>query len=255
MADVATNFDALTRFLETALKTDGGKGALYLRLEAALTEAIESGLIADGGAMPSERVLTEGLGISRVTVRAALERLAQHGVLLRRQGARTIVRRRMEKAPDLSSFTADMKARGRAPSNLWLARDIRPAELSESMALGLAPGAPVAHLARVRLADGIAIALEQAAIPAGFLPDPGSVELSLYERLMREGLAPHYGFQRVRALLATPDDAAHLGLAPGAPILAFERRTFLADGRALEFTRTRYSGAAYEYVSPISVQK
>jgi GntR family transcriptional regulator len=254
MSGATTNADALNAVLRRAMTGEADQGALYLRLAAALSDAIDAGLLADGAPMPSERSLTEALGLSRVTVRAALERLVERGLVLRRQGARSVVRNRLVKTPELASFTEEMQARGRVASNLWIDRSLAPADLFESMALGLEPGALVARLTRVRLADGLAVAIEDAAVPASILPDPEAVEASLYALLRARGYVSHHGFQRVRAVLATEADAERLGLPPGAPILAFERRTFLADGRALEVTRTRYSGAAYEFVMQLSAE-
>lgn len=253
MTGTVGNTDALMAMLRRAMEGEAGQGALYLRLAAALSRAIAAGLLADGAALPSERGLVDGLGLSRVTVRAALDRLDAQGLVQRRQGARSVVRSRVEKTPELASFSEEMQARGRVPSSLWIARTRAPAELFESMALGLEPGAEVARLSRVRLADDVPVAVEVAAVPASLLPDPEAVGASLYALLRARGHVPHHGFQRVRAELASAEDAARLGLVPGAPVLAFERRAFLADGRALEVTRTRYSGAAYEFSTRLNL--
>jgi len=247
--------DDLLTFLRDAMAGAEQGLPLYQRLADALEFAVTSGILADGAPLPSERLLQEALQLSRVTVRGALDRLAEAGLVQRRQGARSLVRGRMEKTPALIGFSEEMRARGLTPSSKWIAREKSPATAIEAMALGLEPGALVARLTRLRLADGLPIAVEDAALPADLLPDPGRIGASLYDFLTLRGLAPHHGVQRIRAAMATPEEAAALGLTAGAPLLSIERRCFLADGRPLEFTRTRYSGATYEFVSQLTLPR
>ena len=85
-------------FLQSALaRKDAGATVLYRKLETAIRAAITDGLLVDGASLPGERELAEGLDLSRVTVRKALEALVGEGVLVRRHGARTSVATRIEK--------------------------------------------------------------------------------------------------------------------------------------------------------------
>ncbi|MFO1209128.1 MAG: GntR family transcriptional regulator [Amaricoccus sp.] len=223
-------------------------GALqYRRLRLALDRAIAG---SEGGAvLPGERVIAEALSVSRVTVRRALALLEADGVVSRRQGARTEVSARVEKAlPALTGFSEDLRARGLEPGCIWLWRQVVRASPAEAMALALGAEATVLRMRRVRTADGAPIAIEQAAVPTDFLPSPDLVGDSLYEALAARGFQPQRALQRMRAEAATAAEARLLRCAEGAPILFTERRCFLADDRPVEHCETRYRGDVYEFL-------
>ncbi|MEE2740372.1 MAG: GntR family transcriptional regulator, partial [Pseudomonadota bacterium] len=97
---------------------------LYLQLARNLRDHIDSGGISPGNALPSERDLSEMAGISRVTVRKAIEQLIEEGVLFRKQGSGTFVARRIEApASVLSSFTHDARSRGEDPGVIWMMKN------------------------------------------------------------------------------------------------------------------------------------
>ena len=204
---------------------------------------------ARGAVLPGERELGEQVGVSRTSVRKAMEDLVAEGVLIRRQGARTAVAGRLEKPlSTLTSFSEDMRARGLVPGMVWLGREVGRASATEAVALDVAPGAPVVRLRRLRTGDGTPMAIEYAVVPAACLPDPDEVKSSLYEAFDRRGLRPARALQRLRAAVASAEDARLLNLDIGAPLLVAERRCFLADGRPVEFTQTRYAGETYDFV-------
>jgi GntR family transcriptional regulator len=106
---------------------------------------------------------------------------------------------------------------------------------------------------RLRTANGAPMALELAAIPAVYLPDPEAVEGSLYDALRARGYAPFRALQRLTAVRLTADQAAQLGLAEGAAALYVERRTMLEEGTPLEFVRSQYRGDAYDFIVELSL--
>jgi len=225
---------------------------LYLQLKAALEERIRTGALSPGQALPSERRLAEMLGVSRLTVRRALDELVAGGVLTRRQGSGTYVTPRVEQPLSvLSGFSEDMRARGMVPGSRWVKRERGQASPTEAMTLSLAPGEPVVRLLRVRTADGRPMAVEHAVIPARFLPDPGAVGESLYATLKGQGLLPARALERIRAVAATERVAELLGVGPGTPVLYIERVSYLSDGTPLEFTRSHYRGDRYDFVAEL----
>ena len=227
---------------------------MYRRLSDGLNEAVSSGIITESARLPSERALSIHLGISRVTVRRALDEMASDGLIRRRQGARATVVPRLEKALSaLRGFSDELRARGVEPGQRWISRRTAIPTPSEAMALGLAPTDSVVRLVRVRLADGIPIAIERAAIPQAFLPSGDLVGDSLYHALADCGVPPVRGVQRIRAGLMSKIDADLLDSTPGAPLLIIERRCFLADGRAVEFAETRYSGEKYDFLTELGI--
>jgi GntR family transcriptional regulator len=232
---------------------DQGRGPLYRRLEERLRHAIESGALKPDQALPPERDLSEDLGVSRITLRKALDGLVGGGLLTRRQGAGTFVSGRVEKSfSKLTSFSEDMAARGRTSRSEWLARAEGTVTPDESLMLGLSPGTPVYRFHRIRFADDFAMALEYSTIPGFALPSPTVVRGSLYEALNAAGNRPVRALQRLRAVLFDAQKAQLMGVEPGAPGLLIERRGFLEDGRAVEMTQSWYRGDAYDFVAELN---
>ncbi|MDI7775572.1 GntR family transcriptional regulator [Asticcacaulis sp. EMRT-3] len=226
---------------------------LYMQLQKILRDAIISRLINPEAAIPAERDLAEEFGVSRLTVRKAVDGLVSEGLITRRRGAGTFVAARIEKSfSKLSSFSEDMISRGRKPHSEWLARSAGAVTPEESLSLGLSPGSLVYRFQRLRYADGLTMALEYSTIPAYCLPSIESVGESLYGALEAAGHRPVRALQRLRAIAFSHDQAHSLGIKPGDPGLFIERRGFLADGRAAEFTHSWYRGDAYDVVAELN---
>ena len=228
---------------------------LYLQVARHLRGLIARGVLRPEAPLPAERELAEKLNVSRVTLRKALQELAGDGLIDQRPRAGTYIRRiHVEQALSvLTGFTEDMQSRGLDPASRWLSRTTGPATPEETMALGLAASDTVSRLWRVRMADGSPIALELAAVPCRFLPDPLSVTGSLYDTLRRLGHPPHRALQRLSAIVLNPQQAEMLNAPAGAPALYIERRTFLANGCPLEFVRSQYRGDAYDVVVELNL--
>ena len=222
---------------------------LYRRLEDAMKQAVASSQIKRGAAIPSERVLSEALCVSRVTVRKAIDGLVSEGLLDRRQGAKTVVSSRLEKSlATMTSFSEDMRSRGMEPGCVWISREISRPSPAEMMALGISSSERVARLKRLRTADGTPIAIEIATLPARFVPNPQAVKDSLYEYLEAAGALPVRALQRMQAKPASEEERLLLGTPEDASLLVMERRCFLGSGEIVEFTRTKYRGDVYDFV-------
>ena len=233
----------------------GDNTPLYLQLAKNLRAHINDGGIDPGNALPSERDLSEMTGMSRVTIRKAIAKLIEEGLLFRRQGSGTYVAPRIE-APGsaLRSFSDDARRRGENPGVIWMFKTHATATEEEALALEIAPGARVARLGRVRLLDGEPLAIEHAVVPAHCLPDLEALTGSLYAALTAAGFGPVTGTQRIRASLATPTEAGIFSVAQYAEILRIERLTRAADGTPVEFTRSAYRGDRYDFVSHLKCE-
>lgn len=248
----AAQGDPLLERLSTSLSEGDDHSPIYMRLAMALADAIDTGQLGHGRSLPGERLLAERLHISRVSVRRAIAELESDGRVSRRHGARTVVQTRVRKSlPNLTGFSADIRARGMEPSFSWLFRGAVVGTMQETMALGLPVQSEVMRLIRVRRADGIPIALERAVVPISILPDAMLVTHSLYETLASLNASPHHGFQRIRADVMSATEAELLQAAPATPMLVADRRCFLEDGRAVEFTETRYNGKVYDFIADL----
>jgi GntR family transcriptional regulator len=227
---------------------------LYLQLQKRLREAIATDAVDAEAAIPTERDLASELDISRITVRKAIDGLVSEGLLTRRRGAGTFVTgARVEKSfSKLSSFSEDMLSRGRQPSSVWVNKAASAVNPDEALSLGLSPGSLVYRFHRIRFADDVPMAIEQSAIPGYCLPSLQVVNDSLYDALSRSGYRPIRALQRLRAVAFTPAQAEALKVKAGEPGLFIERRGFLSDGRAAEFTQSWYRGDAYDFVAELS---
>ncbi|VWX46714.1 GntR family transcriptional regulator [Novosphingobium sp. 9U] len=234
---------------------DGGRGSLYAKLRDALRDAIDRGVLKPQEALPAERDMAQDFGISRITVRKALDSLVADGLLTRRQGAGTFVAGRVEKQfSKLSSFSEDMAARGRSVRSEWLHQAEGAVTPDEALMLGLSPGSAVYRFNRIRYADELPMALEHAVIPGFALSGLDVVGRSLYAALQDAGMRPVRALQRLRAVSFDADQAKLLGIEPGAPGLFIERRGFLDDGRAVEATQSWYRGDAYDFVAELNTR-
>ncbi len=230
---------------------DPGSGPLYLQLQRRIADAIASGRLAPGDSLPAERDMAAMTGLSRVTVRNAIQALVTSGQLVQRRGSGTFVQQKVERLEQalslLTSFTEDMARRGRTVDSHWMSRRIDAPAPEEVMALGLGADDRVARLERVRRSDGVPLAIERASIPASVLPAPEAVEGSLYLALEQRGMRPVRAVQRISAANLGPRDAELLGVTPGVAGLRIERIGYLASGRVVEFTRSLYRGDAYDF--------
>lgn len=244
--------DALITAVRVSLASTPDKQPLYRRLARALLGVMTEGVVGGGKAMPSERHLSQALGISRVTVRRALDLLEREGRVHRQQGAQTRVVDRVQKVlSTITGFSEELSARGSSAGHRWISRKTVLPTPSEALALGLSAADLVVRLVRIRTADGRPLAIERATIPQSILPSGDLVEDSLYSALRALGTAPVKGAQRIRAGLMSQVEADLLEAEVGAALLIVERRCYLADGRAVEFTETRYNGALYDFFTDL----
>jgi GntR family transcriptional regulator len=202
----------------------------YAAIVAELEQAIADGKLEPGDRLPAERALAEAHGVSRMTVRRALESLESRGLLRRtigRSGGSFVARPKLER--DLGTFSG----------------------LSEQLARqGVAAGARVVstrladdgvEIVRVRLADGEPFALERSIFPARFA---FLLELdltgSLYELLGDD--APVRAVERIEPVLAGDDEAAALRVRPGAPLMLVDRLAYDDAGELVETARDVFRG-------------
>ncbi len=234
--------DELVELFRTRM-TAQPKGLRSAVVAKIIEEAVRSGHLVPGEMLPAERLLCEVFDVSRTTLRRALAFLEEAGVIDRRLGAGTFVSPRVmaPKAP-LMGFTQDTESRGMRPHSIILNSRRGLVQPDESFNLGLAPGARVLRLERLRFADQNPVSIESSVIPVDAIPAEYDGSTSLYAAMTTVGAQPVKIVQRYGASLATEEQAGHLGVAPGDPLLILQRLGFSGQGRAVEFTRTHFRG-------------
>ncbi|RIQ10832.1 GntR family transcriptional regulator [Jiangella rhizosphaerae] len=224
------------------------------RVRSHLERLIDDGL-QPHDKLPTERQLADELGVSRMTVRHALNALEADRRVYRVHGSGTFVAEpTIDKTIRLTSFTEDMIERGMKPGTRVIDVGTEYAGATVGSKLNLSPAATVVRIRRVRLADGAPVCLETVHLDAARVEGLLDRELSgsLYELL-----ASHYGTivskaeQRIAATVLEPGDAELLDVAPFSAALVVERRTTDQHLRPVEFTRSLYRADRYSFLIDI----
>ncbi|MFE7706543.1 GntR family transcriptional regulator [Streptomyces sp. NPDC057486] len=223
---------------------------LYYQLSQQLEAAIEKGRLAPGSLLGNEIELAARLGLSRPTVRQAIQSLVDKGLMVRRRGVGTqVVHSQVRRPLELSSLYDDLEAAGQHPTTCVLRNTVEPAPAATAAALGLPEGTEVHLVERLRSAHGEPMALLRNHLPAG-LVDLSTERLEatgLYRMLRAAGVTLHSARQTVGARLATAEEAAQLAEPEGAALLTMERTTYDDTGRAVEFGSHIYRASRYAF--------
>ncbi|MFF0517786.1 GntR family transcriptional regulator [Actinomadura nitritigenes] len=202
-----------------------------------------------GDALPSERRLVDELGVSRPTLRQAVDGLVAEGLLERRHGSGTYVAEPRIAVPlTMTSFTEDMIRRGMKPGGRVLSFRTETAGARIGRRLALPPTEEVFTIRRLRLADGAAMAIETLYLPRALMPGLRRDVLegrSFYDLLRGAGIVIASGTETIEPTVTTPDEAAELDVPAHTPAFLFERVTRDEDGRPLEYVRSLYRGDRY----------
>ena len=228
--------------------TDGTYQPQYRQIEQSLRERIAT--LRPGERLPSDADLCAEFGVSRMTARNAMERLAADGLIRREPGRGSFVatpptHRRTNR---LMTFTQEMRRAGRIPSSSILTQAIRPSSTAEAANLGIPIHQPVVHLRRLRLADGEPIALETTVLIGACADAVMTADLtqeSLHETLGRAGIVLSRGSGTIVAAAASAEEARLLGIRTGDPLLVERRVIRDAHGRRTESTESAYPADRY----------
>ncbi|WP_031248305.1 GntR family transcriptional regulator [Mesorhizobium sp. LNHC229A00] len=236
-----------------------GTGPLYRRLRLCLEKAILSGKFNHGDALIPERVLASHAGVSRVTVRKAIESLVNEGLLVRRRGAGTFVECVRSNVGDLlcrSAQLVDASPRQCANSRVqWLERGLFQPTSDEIITLGLSAHSRVARLTCLHFSNDEPLAVERSSVSADIIPEPLRVNSSVHDWLRGTNARPVRAIQRLTIGSIKEPDARWLGLIPPAAGLSVERVAYLSSGRAIEFTRSVFRGDGHGFVSEFEFSK
>ena len=208
-----------------------------------------------GTAIPSERQLSADLGVSRLTVRAALGDLAREGYLVRRRGSGTYVQHpKISQELTMTSFSEDMRRRGMTPGSRTLSMTTQHAGARLGRFLNASPGDEIVVVKRLRLADGETMAIETLHIPNALVPGLSSKSLtgSFYD-LLRDGygITIASGTQSIEPTVTNDEESSALGVPLHSPAFLFERTSRDASGRTVEFVQSIYRGDRYRIVTEL----
>ena len=224
----------------------------YMQVMNYYIPLIKSGKLKEGEKMPTEEEICELFNISRITVRRALDGLQQGGYIYKQQGRGSFVM--MKKAGfqlnHLKGFTEEMKMLGKEPSSEIISFDTVAPSQKVAEILNIDVHQKIYLLERLRLADGVPIAIERVHLPFYRFPTLGTVNLqeSLYEILHYQyGCESFKGMQEIRAGLASDEEAKRLQVERGCAVLHIHRTTYEQDGMAYEYVESTYRGDLYQF--------
>lgn len=224
---------------------------LYFQIAENLKRSIEDGTLQPGDRLDNELDLTERLGVSRPTVRQAVQRLVEQGLVIRKRGLGTLVQPpRILRSVALTSLYDDLLASHRQPETTVLSVTEAEADAEVAAALALSPGTTVLFVERVRLADGAPLALMHNFLPVGVLdsePEETLSKMGLYDLLRRRGIQLHAGEQVIGARQATAREARLLQAPRSATVLTMVRTSSDGAGKPVEHGRHVYLAERYSF--------
>ena len=222
---------------------------LYFQVSRQIEAAIDSGDLAPGDRLENEISLADRWGLSRPTMRRAIQELVDRGLLVRRRGIGTqVVHGRVKRPMDLTSLFDDLARSGQRPATRVLAREVVGAPAAVAERLGVPADADVLRLERLRSARDEPLAVLRNWMPVDLAPALTATALEargLYELMRGTGVHLRIATQRITARGATAPEARLLGVRKGAPVLTMERVAYDGSGRAVELGEHAYRAETY----------
>jgi DNA-binding GntR family transcriptional regulator len=222
---------------------------LYFQLAQAIEGAISGGDLPAGSRLENEILLAQRYGLSRPTVRRAVQELVDKGLLVRKRGVGTqVIQPHVRRSVELTSLYEDLSRAGENPTTVVLSLQRIPATVEAAAELDITEGDEVVELRRLRRSHGEPLALMTNYLPGRFRPTPEELsERGLYQYLRGQGVNLRVAHQRIGARLARAEEARLLEEPPRAALLTMERTAFDDKGGAVEYGRHVYRASRYEF--------
>lgn len=234
------------------LDMNRGAAPLYLQISQILREKILNREYAYDTIIPSEAELQKTYGVSRITARQAIQELEKDGLVKRARGIGTLViyqKRIEEYLSRIQSFTDEMKERGITPSTSYAHIEQVEADAELAKVFETKPGTPLYRVERVRNGDGepIVVFISYFQLECRFELDDSRFMGSVYEMLKEQGIVPVYVKESFDCMMPDARIKSQLDIKKPLPVLRRIRRSYLADGRMLEYTLSYYRSDRYAY--------
>jgi DNA-binding GntR family transcriptional regulator len=223
---------------------------LYFQVAQQLESSIEAGDLTPGMRLSNEVEFADLLGLSRPTMRKAMEYLVDKGLVVRQRGVGTrVVSPKVRRSLELTSLYDDLEASGQRPTTRVLSNAIEEATADIAEKLGIEPGAPIVEIVRLRCALDQPISRLTNYLSAERVSvDTESLETQgLYQLLRRSGIQLHSATQVIGARVANAAEARLLDERKGAALLTMQRTAFDDHGRIVEYGDHIYSAARYSF--------
>lgn len=223
---------------------------LYYQVATRIEDAIRSGKLPAGARLENEVALSERLGLSRPTIRRAIQDIVDKGLLVRRRGIGTqVVHGEMARPVELTSLHEDLTRSGRRSSTSLLLSEVVQADAAMAEQLSVEEGSQLLRLRRLRSSDDTPLAVLENFLPADFidLNIEDLTQYGLYQVLRSRGTTMRVARERIGARKATPEESELLDIEAASPVLTMERTAYDNSGRAVEYGKHCYRPDLYSF--------
>ncbi len=242
-------YQHLIDLIKTRIQTKD-KSPLYLKVADSVKLATEQQILKGGDFIPTEREFSELVGVSRITIRKALDILDKEGVIVRSRGLGTRISETLEySSKEATGFSQQVVLKGKKPDTLWIKKDTIPCSEEIAKQLKIAPDDEVFLLKRVRYIDEQAVSIEESYVPSHLIHNPDEIQLSLYDYFRSQDIVPTKTQSRVSAKMPTEEFLEKLHIEESIPVLLIEQTAFDKKGTPIEYSINRCRGDMYVFVS------
>ena len=222
---------------------------LYLKFVETVKNAVRSGQLPQGNILPGERDLSQLTGVSRITVRKAMQALEDEGVVTRSRGYGTQINATLEYSlKEARGFSQQVVLRGKKPDTLWVNKRVVkcPADVAEQLAIPAE--SEVFLLKRIRYVDEDAVSIEESYVPASLIADPDEIGVSLYDYFRSQNIIPQRTRSRVSARMPDSEFQTHIKLETPVPVLVIKQVAFDPQNRPIEYSISHCRSDLYVFV-------
>ncbi|BDH45220.1 GntR family transcriptional regulator [Salmonella enterica subsp. enterica serovar Choleraesuis] len=222
---------------------------LYRKFAETIKNAVRSGILEHGNILPGERDLSQLTGVSRITVRKAMQSLEDEGVVTRARGYGTQINNIFEYSlKEARGFSQQVVLRGKKPDTLWVNKRMVPCPDEVSEQLGVPSGSEVFLLKRIRYVDEDPVSIEESWVPAHLIEDVDAIGISLYDYFRSQQIYPQRTRSRVSACMPDAEFLAHIKLDGKVPVLVIKQVALDQLQRPVEYSTSYCRSDLYVFV-------
>ncbi|HKM97865.1 MAG TPA: GntR family transcriptional regulator [Buttiauxella sp.] len=210
---------------------------LYLKFAETVKSAVRSGILPQGNILPGERDFSQLTGVSRITVRKAMQTLEDDGVVTRSRGYGTQINSTFEYSlKEARGFSQQVVLRGKKPNTLWVNKRVVKCSPEVAEQLAVAEDSDVFLLKRIRYVDEDAVSVEESYVPAELIADVDDIGVSLYDYFRSQNIIPQRTRSRVSARMPDSEFQSHIKLETPVPVLVIKQVAFDPQNRPIEYS-------------------
>ncbi|VEB96308.1 Uncharacterized HTH-type transcriptional regulator yegW [Cedecea lapagei] len=222
---------------------------LYLKFVETVKNAVRAGQLPQGNILPGERDLSQLTGVSRITVRKAMQALEDEGVVTRSRGYGTQINATFEYSlKEARGFSQQVVLRGKKPNTLWVNKSVVKCPTDVAEQLAIPAESEVFLLKRIRYVDEDAVSIEESYVPAGLIADADQIGVSLYDYFRSQNIIPQRTRSRVSALMPDNEFQTHIRLETPVPVLVIKQVAFDPQNRPIEYSISHCRSDLYVFV-------